>query len=243
MVVTYLDFGNCGRTGNCLFQAAATIATALKNNDDYIFPDNWKDREHFNIPDDKFTKETIQYSKTYVEPFFHYATIPYQPNLNLSGYYQSELYFKEYEKEIKTLFEYKQCFPENTGVTSMHIRRGDYTKLGNSYYTDLANTSYYEEAMNIIKSDCYFVFSDDINWCKERFKGTQFIFIEGNKPHIDMALMSSCENNIIANSSYSWWAAYLNKNTNKKIIAPKNWFGPKLQHNTKNLTPITWNKI
>ncbi len=243
MSVTFLNLGNCGRMGNTLFQAAATIATALKNNDDYIFPDNWKDKEHFNIPDDKFTDGAIHCSKTYVEPFFHYASIPYQSNLNLSGFYQSELYFKEYEMEIRHSFEYKQYFPENTGVTSIHVRRGDYATLGNSYYIDLANTSYYESAMNIIKADCYFVFSDDINWCKNIFKGNKFVFIEGNEPHIDMALLSSCENNIIANSSYSWWAAYLNKNNNKKIIAPQNWFGPRLPHNTKDLYPKQWQII
>jgi hypothetical protein len=58
-----------------------------------------------------------------------------------------------------------------------------------------------------------------------------------------MALMSSCENNIIANSSYSWWAAYLNRNVNKKIIAPANWFGPRLPHNIKNLLFEKWIKI
>ena len=243
MPVTYLELGKCGRAGNCLFQIAATIGVALKNNDSYIFPDNWKDRIYFNIPDDKFTNGAIQTSKTYVEPHFHYTPISYQPNLNLSGFYQSWLYFNEHETEIKNLFEYKQSFPENTGVTSIHIRRGDYATLGNAYYIDLANTQYYEKAMNIIQSDCYFVFSDDIKWCKEKFKGNKFIFIEGNEPHIDMALMSSCENNIIANSSYSWWAAYLNRNVNKKIIAPANWFGPRLPHNIKNLLFEKWIKI
>ena len=74
--------------------------------------------------------------------------------------------------------------------------------------------------------DNFLIFSDDIVWCKNNFVGDKFIFIEGEEDYIDLWLMSLCNHNIIANSSFSWWGAWLNKNNNKTVIAPKNWFGP-----------------
>ena len=87
------------------------------------------------------------------------------------------------------------------------------------------------------------VFSDDIDWCKGVFRGDRFTFIEGEKDYIDLYIMSQCKNNIIANSTFSWWGAWLNKNKNKKIVAPKKWFGSLISHNTKDLIPKEWIKV
>ena len=86
----------------------------------------------------------------------------------------------------------------------------------------------------------YLIFSNDIEWCKKNFIGNQFIFIEGEKDYIDLWLMSLCKNNIIANSSFSWWGAWLNTNSDKKVITPKNWFGPAINHSTQDLIPEKW---
>jgi hypothetical protein len=82
----------------------------------------------------------------------------------------------------------------------------------------------------------YIVFSDDIDWCKKNLPFLdEKIFIEGNDDFFDLYLMSKCQNNIIANSSFSWWGAWLNKSENKKVMSPKNWFGQSYKHNTKDL--------
>jgi hypothetical protein len=100
---------------------------------------------------------------------------------------------------------------------------------------------YYRNAIAEFSDDTRFlVFSDDIQWCKENFKGDNFHFIEGEKDYVDLYLMSLCNNNIIANSSFSWWGAWLNNTPNKKVIAPKQWFGKAKQLNTKDLIPETW---
>ena len=87
------------------------------------------------------------------------------------------------------------------------------------------------------------VFSDDIEWCKHNFIGEEFIFAEDTNPVTALSLQLSCANNIIANSSFSWWAAYLNKNPSKIVIAPQKWFGPNLAHDTKDLLPKEWARI
>ena len=110
---------------------------------------------------------------------------------------------------------------------SLHIRRGDY--LDNDINCSLG-LPYYNEAIKFINTNIsnpsYFVFSDDIEWAKENIKQEQMEFIGWNKggnSYIDMQLMSSCKHNIIANSSFSWWAAWLNSNPDKKIAAPQQW--------------------
>ena len=91
----------------------------------------------------------------------------------------------------------------------------------------------------------FLIFSDDILWCKKHFIGNQYEFSEGNSPSIDLAIMARCSNNIIANSSFSWWGAYLNMQRGCKVIAPATWFGSKLSptHNTCDLLPPKWIKI
>lgn len=107
----------------------------------------------------------------------------------------------------------------------------------------IQDMNYYNQAMNLIKSDKYMIFSDDIPLCKTKFIGDQFIFAEGNSNIEDLALQASCDNNIICNSSFSWWAGFLNKNPNKKVIYPSKWFGVKLPHNTNDMCPPEWIKI
>ena len=102
------------------------------------------------------------------------------------------------------------------------------------------NLGYYKEAIKLMDVNKFIVFSDDMSWCKENFVGDEFIFMENNSDYIDLWLMSLCDNNIIANSSFSWWGAWLNQNPNKKVIAPKKWFGPAINHNTKDLIPESW---
>ena len=107
--------------------------------------------------------------------------------------------------------------------------------------------NYYEKAFNIINDNKYLVFSDTIEYAKDifsRFKHIDFTYIENNHPFEDMYIMSNAKNNIIANSTFSWWASYLNKNK-PKIIAPSNWLGPAYheQWNINDLILENWISI
>lgn len=242
MAITFSELSKKGRLGNILFQAAATIALALRNNDSYQFPKIWTDRKYFNIPEDKFV-DKLFFSQTYNEPNFHYNNIIYKPNLNISGYLQSYLYFEDFKDEIKKLLT-PNVKVEKQEYTSIHIRRTDYL-IHKDCYNILNRDNYYNNA--IIKSNGkrFLVFSDDIRWAKENFTGNEFDFAEGNNAVNDLSLMLNCSGgNIIANSSFSWWGAYLNNNFGP-VIYPSTWFGPKLAptHNTKDLCPIDWIKV
>ena len=106
---------------------------------------------------------------------------------------------------------------ENTESIAIHIRR--------IKYEDKLHIDYYLKALNIfngVNKKQFFVFSDDIEWCKNNFYTNEFIYVSGNSEIEDFYLMSKCKNFIIANSSFSWWAAWLSKSKNKKIVAPKN---------------------
>ena len=104
---------------------------------------------------------------------------------------------------------------------------------------------YYQNSVNIVGEDKhYLIFSDDVNWCQDNFN---FIknktIITNNLDYQDLYLMSLCKNNIIANSSFSWWGAWLNNNKDKKVIAPSKWFGEKANLNQNDIIPKEWIKI
>ena len=228
--------------GNQLFQLSATISLAANNNDQYIFPP-WEYEKYFNLHN--CFSSHIQPTQTYTEPAFHYTEIPLKQTtgqiVNLNGFYQSHKYFENNRDIILNLLTPNIGFGIKWGYTAIHVRRGDYVNLQNCYQQ--LDVAYYNQAMRMINSRHYIVFSDDIGWCKQNFVGGDFIFSEGRSPVEDLALQLACENNIIANSSFSWWGAYLNINPLKKVIAPAAWFGPELPHNTKDLLPESWVKI
>lgn len=193
---------------------------------------------------------------TFQKEFFNFPK-----NTYLDGFWQSEKYFKNIESVLEKKFIPKEKLNTensdwlnkitNSESVSLHIRRGDYVINKNSqeHHGNL-NDSYYINALNIIKSKNsnieVFVFSDDLNWCRENFNlEDKTHFIDTNQKenfHFDMHLMSHCKHNIIANSSFSWWGAWLNKNPEKIVIAPKNWFTDK-SINTFDLIPAKWIRI
>lgn len=134
-------------------------------------------------------------------------------------YLQDEYFFKESAGEIRNLYSGGIGF---TPYVSIHVRRGDY--VGNSFYADLFEDGYYKRAMELFLGEQFLVFSDDITWCKGQELFKECAFAEGNDAIEDMNMMASCKHNIIANSSFSWWAAWLNPSPLKKIVAPKSWF-------------------
>ncbi len=160
-------------------------------------------------------------------------------------YLQDPIYFEKYEKEIQELFG------EDIGsidYVSIHVRRGanpinpnEPKYSDNSFYVNLSETDYYEKAIEMFPVDKFLVFSDDMTYCKEKWGAdSRFEFAEGNDEITDLNLMASCKHNVIANSSFSWWAAFLNKNPNKKIIYPKAWH-PDGKQRTK--CPQSWTPL
>ena len=159
-----------------------------------------------------------------------------------NGYHifvQDEKYFKKYENEIRALYTQGVGFPDYPVIidkVSVHVRRTDY--VNNGFYVDLGHhqhadmhhqhadmsDNYYVRAMDMFPGEKFLVFSDDIEWCKQSplFKGCEFS--EGKDEVEDLNLMMSCKSHIIANSSFSWWGAWLGINPDKKVIAPKQWF-------------------
>ena len=178
----------------------------------------------------------------------------------ISGYWQSEKYFSDIKEIIQREIQLKQKFQNelirtreyhqiiNSSSVSIHIRRGDYVSHPaiNKRF-GVCNSDYYYEAVKqiirFINNPTFYIFSDDIEWAKSNIKlNYPTYFLEKNKDYIDLILMNKCQANIITNSTFSWWAAWLNKNPQKKVIIPKNWFKDKTII-TKDLIPKTWIRI
>ena len=160
---------------------------------------------------------------------FAYLHAQARKGLILDIYVQDPKYFEEYKDEIKLIFGQDI---ELIDQVAIHVRRGDY--VNNPFYVDLMTTDYYEKAMELFPNEGFLVFSDDIEWCKKQdiFKGCEFS--EGRTEVEDMNLMAGCKGVIIANSSFSWWGAYLSSG---KVIAPLMWYADGVER-TK--LPKTW---
>lgn len=179
-------------------------------------------------------------------------------NTFLSGQWSSEKYFIEIEDVIRRDFTFKQPLSDKnlklskiielTESVSIHIRRGDYVTLG---IDEICNLDYYKKSINYICTKIinptFFIFSDDIDWVKKNLivPGENF-FINHNKgteAYMDMRLMSMCKHNIIANSSFSWWAAWLNGNKQKIVISPSVLSKIDLSVGTGDVVPKNWIKL
>jgi len=163
------------------------------------------------------------------------------PDVHLKGYFQSEKYFISIEEKLRNELVLQPDYISsvknlgeklrNENSVSIHIRRGDYTTKAAADVHPLLTPSYYQNAIEHIKqkipAPVFYFFSDDVEWTRNNLHVENAIFISGeiSKTHLeDFYLMSKCRHNIIANSSFSWWCAWLNDNRSKMVIAPKVWF-------------------
>jgi hypothetical protein len=174
-------------------------------------------------------------------------------NIFLDGYWQSEKYFIKNKNEILNQLlpddelkdKINKLFPfvEHEETVSVHVRRTDY--LTSNGFHPTMDDNYYRNALEFCgaKKMKKLIFSDDIGWCRDNLRYDDCIYIEGNSNIIDLYLMSFCSHNIIANSSFSWWGAYLNLNKNKKIVAPRIWFGLHSNVHTNDIVPENWTII
>lgn len=199
--------------------------------------------------------------KSYIkEKDFNFSTklLNSSDNVYLDGWWQSEKYFKDIHDVINQEFTLKDS-PDKTNASllekisamnsvSLHFRRGDYaTDPNNLKKLGICGREYYSRCIDFVKdkisNPCFFIFSDDIELAKSELDiSCQHFFIDNNKNNSleDLRLMSSCKTNILANSSFSWWSAWLNPNPDKLVLAPDPWF---IRLNTEDLIPETWTKI
>lgn len=182
-------------------------------------------------------------------------------SIHLAGYWQSEKYFKGIRETIledftpaHSLSGHNQEIAEeiqNSNSVGVHVRRGDYVvdRKTNEYH-GVCGPDYYRRAVEIIakkvSEPVFYFFSDDMGWVKKNLK-TRFknVYVDWNTDdhsYVDMVLMSHCKHNILANSSFSWWGAWLNRNKDKIVVAPKKWFqDPSVD--TRDLIPGGWIKV
>lgn len=251
-----------GGLGNYLFQISTAYSLSLRDNKELLCDysdilNPHKSYEHYlnNIFRKLKFVNGIPGVNHFGEKNFKYDEIPeIQGDVKIFGYFQSEKYFIKYRKEILDLFG----MDENTNqkITnkygglldkpncSIHVRRGDY--LGLPDYHPTQTIDYYKRAINVIGNDTnFFIFSDDLPWCMENFNFLENkTFVSNNLDYEDLYLMSMCDDNIIANSTFSWWGSWLNKNKNKRVIVPSKWFGIKNNHlNTDDLYCNNWIKL
>lgn len=252
-----------GGLGNQMFQIATTISHAKNIGVDYFFdfsrchtPNQGKTSNYYvnsifkNI---KNVNVDIKNSnlKIYQEPNFNFSEIPNIDNIILNGYFQSEKYFKKQENIVKEIFcfdgvdtivnEYLSSIKNGKNLTSIHVRRGDYLKFKDVHPT--CSLEYYIDSMNYFNNNNFIVISDDIEWCKENIKGENVYYSHFKDEIFDLSLIKNCDNNINANSSFSWWGAWLNKNKNKKVVCPKIWFDVKTNIDDSDLIPKEWIRI
>ena len=177
------------------------------------------------------------------------------PIIYHSGYWQSEKYFIDIEKKIQCVFKFNvellnkktrelEELINNRNTISLHVRRGDYISDAgaNQVLGGICNINYYQSAIQKIESrvannPLYIIFTDDLEWVKDNIKLSHSIIVDWNRGKDcwqDMHLMSKCNHNIIANSTFSWWGAWLNTNNEKIVIAPQKWFNA---HTASNIVP------
>lgn len=246
-----------GGIGNQLFQIATAYAHAKNNDDECAFDFTPVTVNQGNNPsfyrDNIFKKlKELPYdwkpSMVYQERGYDFQHLPYQKDMCLKGYFQRDQYFKEYREELITLFLNEDVVDNVLGCfhsllhnsLSLHVRHGDYvSKFSHIYHT--LPKEYYDKSIMVADElmliENILIFSDDIPWCREVFTDKRMIFITGKKDYKDLLLMGFCNANIIANSSFSWWGAWLGETDNKLVIAPSKWF---LNKSNEEIIPSRW---
>lgn len=253
-MLSFNHLGNLGRLGNQMFQYASLKGIARHRGYEFSLPT----KETFGKVDDVVKNSDMSlYDVFDLESRNTIGLIPNPrlserkhsfdeelftncpDNVDLFGYFQTEKYFKHIEDEIREDFtfseelrvncnEFIKMISSDNDVISLHIRRGDYVSNPNH---PTQSIEYYSSALEKLpKNANVLVFSDDFEWCdsQELFNDDRFLISENSSTDADLCMMSFCDYHIIANSSYSWWGAWLAKS--KKVIAPKKWFGGECIH-------------
>jgi len=266
-----MSVGFNGRLGNQLFQIASTIGVSRSLGYDVYFPsENFyvdvdsahsyrgcKVMEAFKFSDklligSETLRSSIKFTFDEGNDFKYNSNIEKIPdNTDLFGYFQNERYFIHCREEILNLFSFREeisnfadaHYPIQGDSVSLHVRRGDYLSSPDHHPTQ--DISYYKESLDFVGAKNVYVFSDDIKWCETniRMDGYNWNYVDVENPYISMYMMTQCDNNIICNSSFSWWGAWLNKSENKKVVAPSKWFGPAIKKDPSDVYGKNWKVI
>jgi FkbM family methyltransferase len=252
--------GSIGKLGNQMFQYAALRSLAKKFNYEYCFPSknfklNDEDLDLFDcfLLDNEEKRNTDFYVIESKNPGFDDNIFDKCPNqVDLIGYFQDVRYFENNREDIKKCFTFKDnifrasqdifnSIPSTGDVISLHVRRGDYLNFAQHPVLPL---SYYIEALNFFDENIpVLVFSDDIDWAysQDIFQGKRFYFSRNSSNAMDLCMQTFCTYHIIANSSFSWWGAWLSNS--KKVIKPRKWFDPPLPTDPTFLNVDGWTSL
>jgi len=266
-MIGFNNLGRMGRLANQMFQYASLKGIARHRGYEYMIsyhPDAVNDgignmlRTELFDSFDLDVQTGLLNASTIGERHFHFDQEFFDncpDNVVLQGYFQTEKYFKHIEDEIREDFTFredilnpcKEMIESVENPLALHVRRTDY--VTNSANHPPCTLEYYEAALKYFEDDRnVIVFSDDPAWCSEQelFSDDRFMISENEDNRLDLCLMSLCDDFIIANSSFSWWGAWLSANNDKNVIAPRQWFGTDgytKDHDTKDVTPDGWTRI
>jgi hypothetical protein len=257
--------GKLGQLGNQMFQYASTLGIAKKLDVPFVIPNhtevvndglgNKLRIELFEVfkikPDQTGLVNGVDVQEQTFEFDDNFFSLNSKIDHNLVGFFQTEKYFKHSEKEVRNQFDFLDYIKDDCDdmietvkdSIALHIRRGDYLINSDNHHN--LTLDYYQNALeHYDKDQQVIIFSDDPKWCKEQqlFSEDRFLVSETKNSRYDLYLMSKCSDFIIANSTFSWWGAWLADKG--KVIAPKTWFGSALNHkNIQDLYLDKWIKI
>ncbi|HEX4521424.1 MAG TPA: alpha-1,2-fucosyltransferase [Gaiellaceae bacterium] len=219
--------GECGRLGNQLHQIAATIGIAWDLSSQAVFSRHWPYRRFYSLPDALFGNAFM------VARSRDSWKLAVGIDETIRAYLQEPALWRPYRETIQSWLQPSTLALEAVSArhrklldlpskAAIHVRRGDYVASTNHVVLPL---SYYEQAAEIViaadPSTAFLVFSDDIDWCRRNLRIPGVYFVEGNPDWLDMALMSRCDHHICANSTFSWWGAFLSSDPSP--IVPRPW--------------------
>tara|TARA_E500000318_G_scaffold100853_1_gene103880 strand:+ start:845 stop:1648 length:804 start_codon:yes stop_codon:yes gene_type:complete len=264
-MITSTRIGRYGNTCNSLFQFAAVIGMSKKTGLDFAIPkhnsyydvnyecNNYSIFEGFNLDVPVLDYDILKFKEVGFP--FEYVDVKVDDFTDMVGYFQSEKYFKNVTTELKRQLQFRDSvkkvvdqkitegiYPNPDNCTSIHVRLGDYTKKREFHPAQPAD--YWSHASKLASSKYYMIFSDDIETTKKMFGNIKTYYSEEDNPFSALYHMSLCRNNIICNSSFGWWGAWLGELQDpikhKTIVAPKKWFGPAHSYNPKDIIPDRW---
>lgn len=275
MTIGYNRLGSNGRLGNQMFQYAALRGISAHNNYSWVIPkpDSYGE-SNYGLFDcfqmSSVTEENFGFvnGQSVQTGCFHFSKEFFDScpdNVNLHDYFQTEKYFENVVDVIREDFSFKEevtnacleIISDFHNPIFIHVRRGDYLNQPDNH--PVCSLSYYEKSLELFdKNSPVFVFSDDLEWCRQNFTDDRFLIPTENPiynhfsdtndgrvksfiPYYDLCMMSMCDGGIIANSSLSWWGAWLIKNPTQPIVSPTPWFGKNYSHFIMNdLIPDRW---
>lgn len=265
---TFSRLGRYGKLGNQMFQIAAVMGIAARNNAEYAFP-AWEFNESFTYA---LPKVHSKIPPAVIEQSFSYREYSSTVSVDWRGYFQSEKYFSHIAKQIKQVFAFRNDLVSRMQAQWEHVlsenpvkllcRRADYLTEFKHIFVNLADdTNYYESASALFPGRKFLIFSDDIEYCRARFSDWPVAgFVTGLNTTEQLILQTLCRDHVNANSTFSWWGTWLGEKHDSKVICPDQWFAA--QHcdsampfveseygylsgwlDTSDLIPDRWNRI